>query len=52
MSSKDKLIKKLKSNPKDFTCLIINVHKPHPSPIIKLYLIGQVIKKLKEEKLI
>lgn len=85
MSSKDKLIKKLKSNPKDFTWdeltrllghlgfkekmqgkttgsgrkffnakanLIINVHKPHPSPIIKSYLIGQVIKKLEEERLI
>ena len=32
--------------------LIINVHKPHPSPIIKSYLIGQVIKKLEEERLI
>ena len=85
MSSKDKLIKKLKSKPKDFTWdelarllgylgfkektqgkttgsgrkffnvkanLIINVHKPHPSPIIKSYLIGQVIKKLEEERLI
>jgi hypothetical protein len=85
MSSKDKLIKKLKSMPKDFTSdeltrlfahlgfkekiqgkttgsgrkffnpkinLIINVHKLHPSPIIKYYLIEQIIKKLEEERLI
>ncbi len=85
MSSKDKLIKKLKPNPKDFTWdeltrllghlgfkekmqgkttgsgrkffnpkinLIINVYKPHPSPIIKSYLIEQIIKKLEEERLI
>lgn len=85
MSSKDKLIKKLKSRPKDFTWdeltrllghlgfkektqskttgsgrkffnvkanLTINVHKPHPSPIIKSYLIEQIIKKLEEERLI
>lgn len=85
MSSKDKLIQKLKSRPKDFTWdeltrllsnlnfeeiskgktggsrrkfynqetgLIINLHKPHPSPIIKSYLIEQIIKKLEEERLI
>ena len=85
MSSKDKLIKKLKSKPKDLTWdeltrllgalnfeetikgktggsrrkfyhlgtgLIINLHKPHPTPIIKSYLIEQIIKKLEEENLI
>lgn len=85
MSSKDKLIKKLRSRPKDFTWdeltrllgnlnfkeisqgrtggsrrkfyhqesgLIINLHKPHPNPIIKSYLIEQIIKKLEEERLI
>jgi len=85
MSSKDKLIKKLKSKPKDFTWdeltrllgvlnfeetikgktggsrrkfyhlgtgLIINLHKPHPTPIIKSYFIEQIIKKLEEENLI
>ncbi|HJD58695.1 MAG TPA: type II toxin-antitoxin system HicA family toxin [Rickettsia endosymbiont of Ceroptres masudai] len=85
MSSIDKLIKRLKSKPKDFTWdeltrlfgslhfeeivrgktggsrrkfynkktgLIINLHKPHPQPIIKSYLIEQIIKKLEEEELI
>lgn len=85
MSSIDKLIKRLKSKPKDFTwdeltrllgslhfeelktgktggsrskfnnkktALIINLHKPHPKPIIKPYLIEQIIKKLEEEGLI
>lgn len=85
MSSKDKLITKFRSKPKDFTwdeltrllnnlnfkeisqgktggsrrkfChqetgVIINLHKPHPSPIIKSYLIEQIIKKLEEEGLI
>lgn len=85
MSSKDKLISKLRSKPKDFTwdeltrllCnlkfeemakgntggsrrkfyhsetgLMINLHKPHPRPIIKSYLIEQIIKKLEEERLI
>lgn len=85
MSSIDKLIKRLKSKPKDFTWdeltrlfgslhfeeivrgktggsrrkfynkktgLIINLHKPHPQPIIKSYLIEQIIKKLEEEGLI
>lgn len=85
MSSIDKLIKRLKSKPKDFTWdeltrlfgslhfeeivrgktggsrrkfynkktgLIINIHKPHPQPIIKSYLIEQIIKKLEEEELI
>ncbi|ASX27682.1 hypothetical protein BA173_02060 [Rickettsia sp. MEAM1 (Bemisia tabaci)] len=85
MSSIDKLIKRFKSKPKDFTWdeltrvlgsllfeeftggktggsrrkfynkktgLIINLHKPHPKPIIKPYLIEQIIKKLEEEELI
>ena len=85
MSSKDKLINKLRSRPKDFTWdeltrlfgnlnfeeiskgntggsrrkfyhkatgLMINLHKPHPRPIIKSYLIEQIIKKLEEERLI
>lgn len=85
MSSIDKLIKRLKSKPKDFTWdelvrlldnlnfeeiskgktggsrrkfyhrktgLIINLHKPHPKPIIKLYLIEQIIRKLEEDRLI
>ena len=85
MSSIDKLIKRLKSKPKDFTWdeltrllgslnfeeitrgktggsrrkffnkkidLIINLHKPHPKPVIKIYLIEQIIKKLEEERLI
>lgn len=85
MSSRDKLVSKLKSKPKDFTCdeltrlmtnlefeekasgstggsrrkffhpktsLIINLHKPHPRPILKAYLIEQIIKKLEEERLI
>jgi hypothetical protein len=34
------------------TGLIINLHKPHPTPIIKSYLIEQIIKKLEEENLI
>ncbi|WP_052458504.1 type II toxin-antitoxin system HicA family toxin [Rickettsia asembonensis] len=34
------------------TGLIINLHKPHPQPIIKSYLIEQIIKKLEEEELI
>jgi hypothetical protein len=34
------------------TGLIINLHKPHPKPIIKSYVIDQIIEKLKEEKLI
>lgn len=32
--------------------LITNLHKPHPKPIIKSYIIEQVITKLKEENLI
>ncbi|MCC8368634.1 MAG: type II toxin-antitoxin system HicA family toxin [Rickettsia endosymbiont of Oxypoda opaca] len=85
MSSIDKLIKRLKSKPKDFTWaelarlfgnlnfeeitrgktggsrrkfynkktgLIINLHKPHPESIVKLYSIEQIIKKLEEEGLI
>ena len=34
------------------TGLMINLHKPHPRPIIKSYLIEQIIKKLEEERLI
>lgn len=30
----------------------VYLHKPHPKPIIKLYLIEQIIKKLEEEELI
>ena len=85
MSSKDKLIKKLKSRPKDFTWdeltrlfgvlnfeetlkgktggsrrkfyhskleLIVNLHKPHPSNIVKAYAIRQVIQKLKDARLL
>ncbi len=85
LSRKDKLLKRLKSNPKDFTWeelvtllssldfiemdkgktggsrrkffnrdknLIINLHKPHPSSIIKSYAINQIIEKLEEESII
>ena len=85
MTKLDKLIKKIKSNPKDFTWnelskllsnlgfeefdsgktsgsrrkfynkekdLIINLHKPHPQPILKHYAIKQVRELLKEEELI
>lgn len=85
MSTKQKLIARLKSKPKDFTWnelesllghldfevirlgktggsrrkffhqkkgLIINLHKPHPKPIIMRYLIDQILKKLEEERLI
>lgn len=31
---------------------IINLHKPHPQPILKTYAIEQVLKKLKEEGLL
>ncbi|WP_198005277.1 hypothetical protein [Rickettsia helvetica] len=34
------------------TGLIINLHKSHPQPIIKSYLIEQIIKKLEEKELI
>jgi hypothetical protein len=79
------LLKRLKSNPKDFSWdelvtlmssldfiemdkgktggsrrkffnkdkkLIINLHKPHPSSIIKSYAINQIIEKLEEEAMI
>ena len=84
MSKIDKLIKKLLSNPKDFTleelivilnyfgfyeiktgktsgsCCkfcnenkkIINFYKPHPTNIIKPYVIKQIIAKLKQEKIL
>jgi hypothetical protein len=32
--------------------LIINLHKPHPSSIIKSYAINQIIEKLEEESII
>jgi hypothetical protein len=85
LSRKEKLLKRIKSQPKDFTWdelvtllaslnfeelvksktggsrrkfyhaeknLIINLHKPHPSPIIKAYAIAQIIEKLEEENVI
>lgn len=81
MSKKEKLIARLKSNPKDFTFdelsallsyfgytednvgktsgsavrfintkskHIIRIHKPHPSPILKAYIIKLVIDQLKK----
>jgi predicted RNA binding protein YcfA (HicA-like mRNA interferase family) len=32
--------------------LIVNLHKPHPRPIIKMYIIKRVIEKLFEQNLI
>jgi hypothetical protein len=32
--------------------LIINLHKPHPSNIVKVYAIKQVIQKLKDARLL
>ena len=85
MSRKDKLVKKLSNNPKNFSWqelaallnllgfiemqnkktggsrrkffnkeknLIINLHKPHPSPYLKEYAVKQIQTKLKEEGLI
>lgn len=81
MSKKDKLIQKLKSNPRDFTFdelsvllsffdysqdnvgktsgsavrfinaktkHIIRIHKPHPSPVLKAYVIRLIIDELKK----
>ena len=83
MSKKDKLIKKLKSRPKDFTFneaetlitslglrrsnkgktsgskvafvkdnIRIDLHKPHPRSILKLYQIEDIINILEREELI
>lgn len=85
MTKLDKLTKKIKSDPRDFTWselskllsslgfeeygagktggsrrkfyhkeldLIINLHKPHPHPILKHYAVKQVKELLEEEDLI
>ena len=84
MTRKEKLIKRLKSKPKDFTWdeltsllnrldfievkagkssgsrrrfitannVVITLHKPHPSNILKRYQLEQIIKILSEEELI
>ncbi len=80
MSTKDKLIEKLLSKPKDFTYdelktilrywgykedthgngsrvsffndetkAVIKIHKPHPSNIIKPYVVELIIEKLKKD---
>ncbi|MCL2421242.1 MAG: type II toxin-antitoxin system HicA family toxin [Defluviitaleaceae bacterium] len=83
MSKKDKMMKRLKSRPKDFTFdeavalllsfgltksnkgktsgsrisfikgnLKINLHKPHPRNILKMYQVDDLLSKLEEEGLI
>ena len=34
----------------DAANVIISLHKPHPKPIVKSYVIDQIIKHLKEER--
>lgn len=85
MSTKDKLIERFKSLPRDFTWdelvklfknlgfeekaqgktvgsgrkffnqergLLMNLHKPHLSQVVKIYMIKQIMNKLKEERLL
>ena len=53
MSKKDKLTDRLLKKPKDFTFdEVINFHKPHPSGILKRYVLDQVIEKLRKDGLL
>ena len=56
MGKTEKLIERLKSNPKDFTFdedgIFIILHKPHPRKELLSYQIKQIIEILSEEGLI
>ncbi|MCH5262428.1 MAG: hypothetical protein J1F42_05895 [Lachnospiraceae bacterium] len=53
MSKIDKLINRLLDKPKDFTFdEVISFHRPHPTGILKRYILDQVIEKLRKGNLL
>ena len=45
-------VKFIKENKDDNTNNVIHFHKPHPSRILKMYVLEQVIEKLREDGLL